>query len=90
MRGIVEIKLRKMGRHTYNVKAAAALHHHSDRNQNEPENQEARRHHIGENADIGRWMAGENVNQNQKDNVGEGDGGQRQTDQADRILNELL
>ena len=71
LRRIVEIELREMGRHTYGAKPAPPLDHHSDRYQNQAEDQKARRHHVGENADVGRWVAGENVNQNQENDVDE-------------------
>jgi hypothetical protein len=78
-----------MERRTYIAKPATPLDHQSNGNQNESQNQESRRHHVGENADVGRGLAGEDVNESEQNDVGEGDGGQRQTDQADGISNEI-
>ena len=49
------------------------------------EDQKRRRHHVGENADVGRWVAGQKVNQNQQNDVGESDCRQGHADQADGI-----
>jgi hypothetical protein len=79
-----------MGWCTYGVKPPPPLDHHPDGDQNEPENQESGRHHVGEDADVGRRLAGQEVNENQQNDVGDRDAGQRQADQADGIANEIL
>ena len=64
--------------------------HDADGNQDQAEDQKPRRHHVGENADVRRRVAGEKVDQDQKNNVGQRHRRQGEADQADRVLNEIL
>ncbi len=90
LRRVVEVEPGEMRRRTYSAQPPPPLDHHPDGDQDESQNQESRRHHVGENADVGRGLAGKQVNENQQNDVGEGDAGQRQADQADGISNEIL
>ena len=90
LRRLVQVQLGEVRGYADLLQSPPAFVHHAGRNQDESGDQERGRHHVSQNADVWRGLAAEQVDRHQEHDVGSGDNRQRQSDQADWVLNEIL